>query len=413
MVGNHKRALFLAGEASGDYHAARLVKDLRSRDPSIEVYGIGGDRMASAGMRLLRHYRDINTIGPAEGLEKLRNIISAYREMKRELRAGTPDVFIPVDFPDVNIRLCAWAKRAGVPVCYFISPQVWAWRRGRIAKIARRVDRMMTIFPFEPELYRAYGLQAEFVGHSMVEDIPADTDKAALRASLELPKSAPVIALLPGSRPAEVARILPILCAAARLCAARIPDARFVLPLAGHHLRGLAESIVAEGGISVRLYDCDAAEVMGAADCGAVTSGTATLQAVLARMPHVLVYRVDSFTWQLGIKILKPLVMDKDIHLGMANMLSIHSKEPNNPLEIMAQGGAHISCEECGRPLVVPELLQEKCNPHNVAHWIQRFISDASLRKCTLDAYTRLRRMLELPEDGRSAADVVWETLFP
>lgn len=411
MPRNHIRALLLAGEASGDYHASRLVEELKAKSPSIEVSGIGGDRLAAAGMRLFHHYRDINTIGLGEGLGKVRNIIAAYRSMKRVLREDRPDVFIPVDFPDVNIRLCAWAKRARVPVCYFISPQVWAWRKGRIMKIARRVDRMMTIFPFESQLYQDNGVHAEFVGHTMVRDIPADMDRASLRDALALPHSARVIALLPGSRPAEIQRILPILCQAARICLKHFPDAYFVVPLAGSHLRNLAETIIAQANVPVRLYETDAAMVMGAADCGAVTSGTATLQAVLARMPHVLVYRVDAFTWWLGLKILKPLAMNKDIHLGMANMLSIHSGDHDGPLGVMARAGVNIPCAECGRPLIVPELLQDTCNPETVSHWIVRLMTEESLRKPTLEAYALVRGMLEQPIGGRSAAEVVLDLL--
>jgi len=164
--------LLLAGEASGDYHAAALVRDLKDANPEIRVSGIGGDRLAAAGMELLHHYRDINTIGLSEGFSKIRNIVKAYQTMKRELRSGLHDLFIPVDFPDVNLRLCKLARDAGLPVYYYISPQVWAWRKGRIRKIAARVDRMMTIFPFEEKLYKDAGVKADFVGHTMAKDVP-------------------------------------------------------------------------------------------------------------------------------------------------------------------------------------------------------------------------------------------------
>ncbi|MDQ1239581.1 MAG: lipid-A-disaccharide synthase, partial [Thermodesulfobacteriota bacterium] len=189
--------LLLAGEASGDYHAAEMVRHLKTLDPSIEICGIGGDALASAGMELLSHYRDVNTIGLSEGLGKVRNIAAAYMRMKSELRSRRHQLFIPVDFPDVNLRLCRIANKYGIPVCYFISPQIWAWRKGRIKKILQRVDRMMTIFPFEEELYKSAGLKADFVGHTMVRDIPAVVDQLELRRQLALVPHRPVITLVP------------------------------------------------------------------------------------------------------------------------------------------------------------------------------------------------------------------------
>ena len=182
-------------------------------------------------MELFHHYSEINTIGLSEGLGKVRNIIAAYRKMKSELRSGRHAVFVPVDFPDVNLRLCKIARGAGVPVCYYISPQVWAWRRGRIRKIAARVDRMMTIFPFEEQLYRDAGVKADFVGHTMVRDIPESSDKDLLRRELGMAPTRYSVALLPGSRPAEIRRMLPVMCEAARIHIADDPDTQFVLPL--------------------------------------------------------------------------------------------------------------------------------------------------------------------------------------
>ena len=201
---NKKSILLLAGEASGDYHAAALVREIKSERPDINFSGIGGDLLAQAGMELFHHYREVNTIGLGEGFGKLRQIWAAYKTMRDELLSGKHDLFIPVDFPDVNLRLCRFANKAKVPVYYFISPQVWAWRKGRMRKIAARVDRMMTIFPFEEKLYRSAGVRADFVGHTMMRDMPEIQDREALRAELGLRRDGHVVALLPGSRPAEV-----------------------------------------------------------------------------------------------------------------------------------------------------------------------------------------------------------------
>jgi len=403
--------LFLAGEASGDYHAAALLADLKERMPGVRACGIGGDKLEEAGMELFHHYREINTIALSEGLGKVRNIISAYRTMKRELRNGRHDLFVPVDFPDVNIRLCGLARAAGVPVCYYISPQVWAWRRGRVPKIARRVDRMMTIFPFEETIYRKAGVNADFVGHTMLGDIPEHVDKESLRRELGMDESRHTVALVPGSRPAEISRMLPAMCEAALIYLRACPDTRFVLPLAGEHLAELVDEILADYRIPVKVYSTESHRVMSAADSGLVTSGTATLQAALTGMPHAVVYKVDLFTWWFGLKVLKPLVMDEDVHLAIANVLSIEAEEQGGPIKEMADAGFTIPCQECGRPLLVPEVLQHEATPENLAGWLLRFRREEPLRQAMIRGFSQVRHMLIPREEGLTAATVVQDML--
>jgi len=407
-----KSILLLAGEASGDYHAAGMVRDLKSARPDIRVSGIGGDKLAQAGMELFHHYREINTIGLSEGLGKLANILAAYRTMKRELLSGRHDIFIPVDFPDVNLRLCRVARDAGVGVCYYISPQIWAWRKGRVRKIAARVDRMMTIFPFEARLYEEAGLRADFVGHTMVRDISPGLDKALLRRRMGLDPDVSAVALVPGSRPAEIRRMLPVMCEAARLHANQYPDTQFLLPLAGEHLSGLVDEIVRGRGVRVQVSSTEAAVLMAACDSGLVTSGTATLQAALAGMPHAVAYKLDRFTWLLASKVLKPLVMDKDIHVAIGNVLAIsREKEADGPLQEMLHAGYRIPCLECGRPLFVPELLQDNASPEKLAQWLIRFRSEGPLREAMIRGFQRLREMLTPERDDLTPASVVLEFL--
>ena len=404
--------LLLAGEASGDYHAAALVRELKASRPDLLVSGIGGDKLAEAGMELLHHYREVNTIGLSEGLGKVRNIFRAYQTMKRELRSGRHTVFIPVDFPDVNLRLCRFAHDAGVRVCYFISPQIWAWRRGRIRKIARRVDRMMTIFPFEETFYREAGVKADFVGHTMARDLGDLPDKGQLARDLGIDRSRPVIALVPGSRPAEVSRMLPVMAGAARLYAQSYPDAQFLLPLADSHLADLVQDILSSYPIKVDVRSTDAFTVMAAADCGLVTSGTATLQAALAQMPHAVVYMLDGLTWWFALNVLKPLVMDRDIHVAIANVLAINKeKEGPGPIQEMLDAGIRIPCQECGRPLFVPELLQYEVTPENLAAWLTRFREEAPLREAMIRGFQQIRHMLNPSSVGQSAAAIVLEHL--
>ncbi len=404
--------LLLAGEASGDHHAAALVSDLRQLCPEISVSGIGGDKLAAAGMKLFHHYSEINTIGLSEGLGKVRNIISAYRRMKSELRSGRHTVFVPVDFPDVNLRLCRIARGAKVPVCYYISPQVWAWRRGRIRKIAARVDRMMTIFPFEETLYREAGVKADFVGHTMVQDIPEHSDRHLIRRDLGMAPTTYAVALLPGSRPAEIRRMLPVMCEAAGIHIAHYPETQFVLPLAGEHLRPLVTEIVLEHRTPVMIQSSDSAQIMAACDSGLVTSGTATLQAALAGMPHAVVYKLDLFTWLLAIKVLKPLVMDKDIHVAIANVLAINlEKQGKGPLKEATPGSLGITCQQCGRPLFVPELLQDNVTAENLATWLMRFRTEEPLRNFMARGFQAIRDTLALPEERPSAARIILDCM--
>jgi lipid-A-disaccharide synthase len=404
--------LLLAGEASGDHHAAAMVRELKVLYPDIKVSGIGGDKLGAAGMELFSHYSEINTIGLSEGLGKVRNIISAYRKMKTELQSGRHAVFVPVDFPDVNLRLCKIARRARVPVCYYISPQVWAWRRGRIRKIAARVDRMMTIFPFEEQLYRDAGVRADFVGHTMVRDIPETSDRDLMRRELGMDAGKYAVALVPGSRPAEIHRMLPIMCEAALIHVKTFPETQFVLPLAGEHLRPLVNEIVSQHEAPVTVQAAEAPRIMAACDSGLVTSGTATLQAALAGMPHAVVYKLDQFTWLLATKVLKPLVMDKDIHVAIANVLAINlEKQGKGPLGEAEGADFRINCQECGRRLFVPELLQDNVTPENLAAWLMRFRSESTLRDYMTKGFKEIRNTLTLPEERPSAARIVLDCI--
>jgi lipid-A-disaccharide synthase len=404
--------LLLAGEASGDHHAATLVRELKLLCPDINVAGIGGDKLAAAGMELFHHYSEINTIGLSEGLAKVRNIVSAYKKMKSELQSGRHAVFVPVDFPDVNLRLCKIAHDAGVSVCYYISPQVWAWRRGRIRKIARRVNRMMTIFPFEETLYRDAGVRADFVGHTMVRDIPRTSDREAVRRELGMDSAQYAVALVPGSRPAEIHRMLPVMCEAARTHVRSYPETQFVLPLAGEHLRALVNDIVKQHELPIAVQAVEASRIMAACDSGLVTSGTATLQAALAGMPHAVVYKLDRLTWLLAIKVLKPLVMDKDIHVAIANVLAINlEKQGKGPLKEVEGSGFGINCQECGRPLFVPELLQDNVTPESLAAWLERFRSEEPLRDYMTRGFKDIRNTLTLSEERPSAARIVLDCI--
>ncbi|MGC8602546.1 MAG: lipid-A-disaccharide synthase, partial [Desulfomonilaceae bacterium] len=317
-----------------------------------------------------------------------------------------------VDFPDVNIRLCKIAQKAGVRICYYISPQVWAWRWRRIYKIAAVVDRMMTIFPFEEKLYSDVGVRAYFVGHTMVRDIPQNMDKHKLRSELGIRNQNYLVTLAPGSRRSEIIRVLPIMCDAARSHLTHCPDTEFVVPLASSHLKELIENILRESQLEAKIVMGEASRTMGASDYGLVTSGTATLQAALAKMPHAVVYIIDKFSWFLATKILMPLVMDPNIHVAIANMLCIKNpSESENPIDIMIERGYRINCLGCGRPLLVPELLQNHATTENLAEWLDRFKSDPNLRIAMEAAFSKLREVLEPHASNPSPSDILIELI--
>ncbi len=411
MSVNAKRPRFLvmAGEASGDHHLAALIGSLKEILPDLEVYGIGGERLQSVGVHLFHHYKEINTIGFSGGLSKLRRVISAYKTMKNELMSGKYDLFIPVDFPDVNIRLCKFAKKSGTKVCYYISPQVWAWRKGRIHKIKDRVDTMMTIFPFEEDLYRDVGLEAHFVGHTMVSEVSAASDKGRIRTELGLSPDAWIVTLAPGSRSSEIDKTLPLMLQAARIHSSVYKETQFVLPVAGPHLFEHINRICSQSGVSVLILEEQASKLMVASDSGLICSGTASLQAALAELPHAVVYLMDNFTWFLASRILKPILMDPDIHVAIANVLSIKMEQSsiNGPISSMLESGYHIKCDECGRPLFVPELLQSHATAETMAHWLNRFRNEPALCDSMKKGFQQIREYLIQPDQDKNTVSVV------
>ncbi len=405
--------LVMAGEASGDYHLARLIKELKSSLPDLQVSGIGGDRLKALGVHLFHHYKEINTIGFSGGLSKLKRVLSAYRTMKNELLTSGYDLFIPVDFPDVNLRLCKFAKQSGTKVCYYISPQVWAWRKGRIYKIRDRVDTMMTIFPFEEKLYRDLGVDAHFVGHTMVNDSPPKVDRVETRTELGLGLDTWIVTLAPGSRSSEIERTLPLMLAAAKRHQLKYPDTRYVLPVAGQHLTGMINRILESADVDVMISQLEASRIMAASDSGLICSGTATLQAALAGLPHAVVYLMDDFSWFLATRILKPLLMDPDIHVAIANVLSIKMEHEGirGPISLVLDSGHKISCDECGRPLFVPELLQRHANAATMAHWLDKLRSNADLCKIMKTGFEQIREYLVQPDATKKASEIVLKAI--
>lgn len=290
------RILLVAGEASGDLHAAALVRELRRRSPDLEVAGIGGEQLRAAGMNVLIDTASVATMGFVETFGTVGRLWRAYRRLLRHLDEERPDLVVLVDYPEFNLLVARQAKRRGVPVFYFIGPQVWAWRRGRIEKIRRRVDKMGVVFPFEPELYnRDERTLAEFVGHPLLDLVGPRGDRAETRRRHQLDPDRPLVAVLPGSREKEVRYLLPALGEAAGILAREGWQSALALApgLDEEEVRRLAPP-------ELKIVRGDTYGLIAAADAAVVASGTATLETALLGCPMVIVYRMAPFTHWLA-----------------------------------------------------------------------------------------------------------------
>ena len=309
--------MLVAGEASGDARGAELVRTLRQRSPSVELFGMGGANLRDAGMKVAYDIAEVTgVVGIWEILGSLRRLWLAYRLLRRLLLERRPDLLILIDFPEFNMRLARIARRRGVAVLYYVSPQVWAWRRYRIRKIASRVDAMAVVFPFEADLYRDAGMKAvAFVGHPLVDAVSPGKDRAASLRAVGLDDGKLTVALMPGSRTKEVASLAgPMIEAAGRLAQER--DVQFVLIRASTIERGELERAAAGASATVRIADGDGYDTLAAADLVWVASGTATLEAGLLQKPMVIAYRLSRLSYWVG------RLLVRVEHIGMVNIIA-------------------------------------------------------------------------------------------
>jgi len=340
--------MVVAGEASGDRIAAGLIREVRKRDPEARFEGVAGPAMEAAGCRALFPSDQLAVVGLTEVLRHFGDIRRVFKGLKTRLREAPPDLLVCVDAPDFNLRLAKVAHKAGVPVVYYVSPQVWAWRRGRVHKIGRIVDHMMVIFPFETELYEQAGVPVTYVGNPLIERIPVVPEQAEARRSLGLPEDAPVVALLPGSRRSEVLRMGPVLLGAAEILAERHPDAHFVLPVAGPAVGEVLDELLTEYHPPNFHRVEDSLSATAAADCAAVTSGTATLETAVVGTPLVVLYKLSPVTFWLAQRLVQVP------HIGMVNLVA-------------------------GRE-VATELIQDDAEPVRIAEELEPLLTDPGVQ---------------------------------
>ncbi|MCK4414057.1 MAG: lipid-A-disaccharide synthase [Candidatus Eisenbacteria sp.] len=376
------RVLIVAGEASSDAHGAGLLRALRGRGLAVEAYGIGGEALAEAGMELLASYRDLAVVGLFEVFARLPRILGLLRRIRREFAHRPPDLFLPIDAPDFNLRLLAGAARRGVPVVYFIAPQLWAWRSGRVRTLQAHLRELLVLFPFEEAWFRERGVPVHYVGHPLVDAIRERSAAAAScagagRIVAEPPAGVPAEVsaglFLPGSRAGEVGRHMPILAAAAERLRPHHPRLRWTIRRAPALPARFYAPWLRDDWI--RLSDAPIFELAGAAGITVAASGTASFEAALTGTPLIVVYRVHPLTWVLARRLVRvPWV-------AMANLAS-------------------------GRG-IVPELLQGACSPEGVAAEIERLLGDPAGRGAMRRALHGLRERFGPPGAYARAAERV------
>jgi lipid-A-disaccharide synthase len=372
--------LLVAGESSGDMYGADVALALARRFPGCKIYGLGGERMLEAGVELLGDIRHTAVIGPFEFISHLGALFKVFRRLSERAETSPPDAAILIDFPDFNLRMARRLKGLNIPIIYYISPQVWAWRESRVEVIRELVDRMLVIFPFEEDFYRKAGVKAEFVGHPLIEKVRATKTKEEFCRAHGINPRLPIVALLPGSRRKEIRYILPTLCEAAMRILAAKPDTQFVLPAAPNLDPGLVEQIVATRPITVVWNDTYNA--VRYARAAIVASGTATLETALLGTPQVIVYRISpASAWLLGRFFLKVRMY------GIVNI---------------------ILGEE-----VAPELFQRRFTPELVTEATLRLMDDVWVQSRIRGNYETLRRQLSGGDVAERVADVVEETVRP
>jgi len=302
---NSKLVLIVAGEASADLHGSHLIIALKQLDPGLTFWGIGGRRMEEAGVRILFNSSELAVVGLTEVLSRVAAVTRAYRRVKTILRKDRPVLLILLDYPDFNLRLARAAKRFQVPVLYYISPQVWAWRKGRVETIRRCVDRMAVILPFEKDFYRERALHVEHVGHPLLEEIPMDLDREKVRTELGLLHAKPVIALLPGSRKEEVTNLLPVMIKAADRIRSRYEHLKCLLPRASTIPAELLDGLLKKSSLDVHVIQGEVYRVLKACDVALIASGTATLEAAILEAPMVIAYRVSCLSYWIGRMVIR------------------------------------------------------------------------------------------------------------
>lgn len=378
MVASGKRVLIIAGEASGDLYGGNLVKAIRTVDPSIYFLGVGGSHMKEAGVRLLRHAEEMAVVG-LPGAKRLLTIFEAFREVSASLTHWRPDLTILIDYPEFNLMVAGRAKRHGIPVMYYVSPQIWAWRSGRINTIRSRVDRMVVILPFEEKLYQEAGVKVSFVGHPLLDLIALEDEEGSPCRRYGKNGSSQLIGLLPGSRSSEVSRLLPVMLDMAAILLDMIPKVHFLVPLAPTISREQIAPYLKGRNLPLTVVTDSTHEVIRACEMIVAASGTVTLEAAIIGTPLVVVYKVNPLTYWLGKRLVKVN------HVALANIIA--------------------------GEIVAPELIQHEVTPERIARESMKILNDHGRKEWIKRRLQDVREELGTPGASDKAAAIALELM--
>ncbi|MCW8901959.1 MAG: lipid-A-disaccharide synthase [Gammaproteobacteria bacterium] len=359
---DNKRVMIIAGEASGDLHAAKLVREVHQKSKNIQFYGIGGKNMVEAGVETLVDSADLAVVGLFEVLAHWNTISAALKKMQHLLRTDPPDLLVLTDYPDFNLRLAKTAKECGVKVLFYISPQVWAWRQKRVFKIREIVDMMAVVFPFEESFYKKFNVPVRFVGHPLIDEVHASADQIDLRNEFLLDNDKPVIGLFPGSRHSEIKRLLPIIVESAKRIMSVKPDSQFVIPVAST----LKEEDILpyfEGTeFDMRIIHHRSHDVMQVCDAIITVSGTVTLEIALMQKPMVVINKISAFSYFFVSRMLKIS------HIALCNIVA--------------------------NKRIVPELIQNNAQPDKIANTLCELINNQEVRATIISELGEIKEKL-------------------
>jgi len=370
-----KHIVIVAGEASGDLHGSNLVEEIKKKDSSITFSGMGGKYMETAGVDLVADIEETGVVGLWEVLFQAKSLFKTYIKIKSHLKKTLPDLFLPVDYPDFNLRMSKIAKKSGIPVVYYISPQLWAWRTGRINIIRKCIDRMLVILPFEKDYYSKFGVDVNYVGHPLVDSYSNRINKQDARNLLNINRDQVVISIMPGSRKSEIDSLIQVIQSAVEIIGQKYITAIFPLLLAPTlHMEDLANAGFIDNRIIVHteLHK----EILAASDVVITASGTATIDVTLSEIPMVIIYKVSPVTFWIAKRIIRTP------HIGMVNLIA---SEP-----------------------VVPELLQDQVTPENIARETCNILDNVDLQTRIQSDLSKITKKLGPPgAAGRAAENIL------
>ena len=375
-----KRLVIIAGEESGDVHAASFVRRLNARHANLEFTGIGGKHMQDAGVHLISDLARYGVTGLSEVFKHIRVIRRAFKDIKAHLTANKPDLLVLVDYPGFNLRLARFAKQVlGIRIVYYISPQIWAWKANRIHTIRNCVDHMAVILPFEKQLYERANVPVSFVGHPLVDKVVA-SDMDEMRQQLGLPKNKKLIAMLPGSRTHEIERHMPVLRDTANMLNNQLQDLHFVIPIAGTIDSKQVRAYFSKTSLSYTLINSQAIETVACSDCVVVASGTASLECALLTKPMCIIYKSSLLTYIMAMKLIKIKF------LGLCNLLQ--------------------------NEMIAPELLQYDCNAVELTRVLYDLLTDSEIALRMITRLKQLKESLSLQSADCTIEQLIESELF-